>query len=216
MGTTADLTPKRAAAAATLAMRRRPTKTIHDLHQAGPQRALTTFKQLQPKLAARYADAALLVAAQGKAATLVCRWHLARALASRHGLPAPRFTADHRALLGKPCDPACRAQIDPKPRPKPKPKAAAAATRPREAPARAAPPGRRLPATPAEVMARLAAPRLSTTAAVQRGRVIHYVSGGTRHSGPIRPARPAVPDTPSNRAAAHRLGLDPARIGWRP
>jgi hypothetical protein len=200
MGTTADLTPTRAAAIAAMAMRRRPTKTIYDLQLTGPQRALQTFKQLQPRLAGRYADAALLVAAQGKGAQLVCGWHLARAMAKRWGLPAPRWTADHRALLGKPCDPACRAQVDPKPRPMPKPRAALT---------RAAPPGRRLPATPAEVTARLAGPRLTTAAAIERGRVIHYVSGAA--AGTQRRRFPSLEVARYNLAALERMGIDPAR-----
>ena len=185
MGTTADLTPTRAAAIAAMAMRRRPTKTIHDLQLTDPQRALQTFKQLQPRLGGRYADAALLVAAQGKGAQLVCGWHLARAMAKRWGLPAPRWTADHRALLGKPCDPACRAQVDPKPRPKPKPRAA---------PTRAAPPGRRLPATPAEATARLAGPRPTTAAADAQRRGL-----------------PSLEVARYNLAALERMGIDPAR-----
>jgi hypothetical protein len=181
-----DLTPSRAAHAAQLAMRRRPTKTIHDLQLTGPQRALTSFKQLQPRLAGRYADAALLVVAQQpKGRPLgVCAWHLARAMAKRWALPAPRWTADHRALLGKPCNGFCRAQIDPKPRPKP-----------RAAPTRAAPPGRRLPATPAEVTARLAGPRPTTTAAA-----------GTQRRG-----LPSLEVARYNLAALERMGIDPAR-----
>jgi hypothetical protein len=219
MGTTAALTPTRAAALAAMAMRRRPTKTVHDLQLSGPQRALATFKQLQPRLAGRYADAALLVVAQQRKGRPlgVCGWHLARALAKRWALPAPRWTADHRALLGKPCQPACRAQIDPKPRPKPK----AAAARPRETPARrSAPPGRRLPATPAEVTARLGGPRLTPTAALQRRRVIHYVSGAAAATL-ARAGRPVAPDTPANRAAAARQyqltgspNFTPAGMGW--
>jgi hypothetical protein len=125
-----DLTPQRAASIAAMAMRRRPTPTFHDVALTGPQRALATFQQLQPRLAGRFADSALLVAAnrpkRAATAQLVCQWHLARAFASRWGLPAPKWTAEHRAPLGKPCGPACRQAILPRP-PKPKPKAKPAA-----------------------------------------------------------------------------------------
>jgi hypothetical protein len=196
-----DLTPSRAAAVVRLAMGRRPTPTVHDLALTAPQRALAVFKQGQPRLAGRYADAALLVAAQQRKGRPlgVCGWHLARAMAKRWALPAPRWTADHRALLGKPCGAACRARIDPKPRPKP-----------RAAPTRAAPPGRRLPATPAEVTARLAGPRLTTAAAIERGRVIHYVSGGAA-AGTQRRRFPSLEVARYNLAALERLGIDPAR-----
>jgi hypothetical protein len=176
-----DLTPQRAASIAAMAMRRRPTPTFHDVALTGPQRALATFQQLQPRLAGRFADSALLVAAnrpkRAATAQLVCQWHLARAFASRWGLPAPKWTAEHRALLGKPCGPACRQAILPRP-PKPKPKPQPVARRRR--PAAGQPAGRQQ--HPAHLVASAGRPR------------------------PLPPKLAAY-----NRAACQRLGIDPAR-----
>ncbi|HEX8858349.1 MAG TPA: hypothetical protein VGC06_04515 [Actinomycetes bacterium] len=46
---------------------------------------------------------AVLEAAAEKLPPGACRWHLARALATRHGLPAPLDTPATRLLIGKPC-----------------------------------------------------------------------------------------------------------------
>jgi hypothetical protein len=201
-----DLNPAQAASAAALAMRRNPPATLADVGQPVERRALALLTRLQPRLAGRYAEVALLARRRqdttrprpGQGAARLCGWHLARALAGRLALPAPRYTADHRALLGEPCSTACRAQVLPKPKPAPR-----RPTRPRATAARA---GAGLSRGP-----RTGTPATPTIPPEVRGRpwtratVASYVAADVPGGLPT----PAV--AAYNTAALARLGLDPTR-----
>jgi hypothetical protein len=181
-----ELTPAQAAHIATMAMRRRPPATVHDVRLTPEQRALAVFKQGQPALAGRFADSALLSAGHTRG-TRGCRWHLARALASRWRLPAPRYHRDHLALLGKPCSPACRAAL--LPRPKPKPVKRAPAGKPRALRA-----GRK--------------PGTLPVAPLPAGALAHYASVvASAAMGRLSADRAQY-----NRAALARMGVDPRRF----
>jgi hypothetical protein len=181
--------PAQAAKVATMAMGRRPRRAHPHEPTQGPLRALAAFRRLQPTLAARWGDPALLAVAQPPPAGR-CRWDLARLLATRHQQPAPRWTADNRALLGPACSPGCRAQVLPRP-PKAKPKPAATSS-----------------TTSARARHPSAAARLPLPAS-DPAHLAHL----ERYEATIAAAAVMPPDRARyNATALRRMGMDPA--GW--